>query len=260
MDYKKKKIVIADLDGTLTKSKAAMDTEMSDLLGELLNYKDFAVVSGGSYPQFQKQFISGLSCPKERLSRLYLFPTNATSFYKFTGKEWEPVYIETLTEEQRKRIMDGFKEALKRSGFKKPEKTYGEMIEDRGTQVTFSALGQRAPLELKSVWDPDQKKRQAIKSRLDKLIPEFEVRIGGTTSIDVTKKGIDKAYSIRKINDIFGYSLEQMMFLGDAIFEGGNDYAIKAAGVDSIKVEGPEDTKRIIREVIESSKEKNPGK
>ncbi len=254
MDYNAKKIVIADLDGTLTKSKTRMDGEMSNLIGALLGYKDMAVISGGSYAQFQKQFITSLPVPEDRLARLYLFPTNATSFYKFVNGGWAPVYIEALTETQKKKIFEAFDKALRLAHFERPEKLYGELIEDRGTQVTFSAYGQQAPLEIKEKWDPDQKKRLLIKRYLDEIIPEFKVKIGGTTSIDVTRKGIDKAYAIRKINEIFGYSIEQMVFLGDAIFEGGNDYAVKAAGVDSIKVGGPEDTKKILSEIIEVSK------
>ena len=84
----------------------------------------------------------------------------------------------------------------KQSGFK-VEQVWGEVIEDRGSQITFSALGQQAPLEQKDKWDPDFTKRKKIKAILDTLIPEFSVRMGGATSIDITKPGIDKAYGIR---------------------------------------------------------------
>ncbi|MDE1823154.1 MAG: HAD-IIB family hydrolase [Candidatus Micrarchaeota archaeon] len=261
MDYDvgKKRIVIADLDGTLTLSKTTMDRQMSDLICELLNYKDFAVISGGAYRQFQKQFLGGLSCNSGNISRLYLFPTNATSFYKFDDGEWSLVYSELLKPDEKKRIVEAFGTALKQARFEKPAHTYGEQIEDRGSQVTFSAFGQETPLEIKGSWDPDGKKRLVIKGYLDKLIPEFEVRIGGTSSIDVTKKGIDKAYGIRKINENLGYSIGQMLFLGDALFEGGNDYPVKRAGVDSISVSGPEETKKILREIIDMSKNSEKG-
>jgi hypothetical protein len=70
-------------------------------------------------------------------------------------------------------------------------KVWGEPIEDRGSQITFSALGQQAPLEEKKRWDPDFTKRKKIKAVLENLIPEFSVHLGGTTSVDVTKPGID---------------------------------------------------------------------
>jgi len=254
VDFRSKKIVIADLDGTLAPSKSKMDKEMSDLIIELLQYKDFAVISGGRYEQFEKQFVSGLEYKPERFSRLYLLPTCATSFYRFENGKWRNVYAENLDEDQKIRIIKAFETALREAGYQKPEKVYGQLIEDRGSQITFSATGQESPLEVKQKWDPDQKKRILIKSYLDKLIPEFEVKIGGTTSIDVTKKGIDKAYGIRKIESYFGYRIDEMFFMGDALFEGGNDYPVKKAGVESVAVSGPEDTKKIIREIIAQSK------
>jgi hypothetical protein len=72
----------------------------------------------------------------------------------------------------------------------------------------------------------------------------------GATSIDVTKPGIDKAYGVRKLRDILGISLKEMIFIGDALFPGGNDYPAEEAGVVAIPVRGPEDTKRVIEAII----------
>jgi phosphomannomutase len=127
---------------------------------------------------------------------------------------------------------------------------WGEPIEDRGSQITFSALGQEAPLDAKKAWDPDFKKRQKIKTILDPLIPEFSVELGGATSIDVTKHGIDKAYGIGKLRDTLGIAIAEMIFVGDAIFPGGNDYPAKQAGVVSIEVRDPDETKRVIEAII----------
>jgi phosphomannomutase len=117
-------------------------------------------------------------------------------------------------------------------------------------QITFSALGQQAPLEEKSKWDPDFMKRKKIKAIIDSLIPEFSVRMGGATSIDVTKSGIDKAYGIGKLGDVLGISLKEMIFVGDALFPVGNDYPAEQAGVMSIPVRGPHETKRVIETII----------
>ncbi len=93
-------------------------------------------------------------------------------------------------------------------------------------------------------------KRKKIKAMLDKLLPEFSVRMGGATSIDVTKPGIDEAYGIRKLRDILGIPLGDMIFIGDALFVGGNDYPAEEAGVVSIPVRGPSETKRVTEAVI----------
>jgi hydroxymethylpyrimidine pyrophosphatase-like HAD family hydrolase len=105
-------------------------------------------------------------------------------------------------------------------------------------------------LEEKEKWDADFAKRKIIKTILDTLIPEFSVRLGGATSIDVTKPGIDKAYGIKKLQETLGISVKEMIYVGDALFVGGNDYPAKQAGVISIPVRGPDDTKRVIEAII----------
>jgi len=50
-------------------------------------------------------------------------------------------------------------------------------MEDRDSQITMSALGQEAPLDVKQTWDPDFKKRTKIKAILDPMIPQFSVRM-----------------------------------------------------------------------------------
>ena len=212
-----KKLIVYDLDGTLAESKSSLDAEMATLLHELLGVTKVAVISGGDWPQFEKQLLSNL--PQDnRLLNLSLLPTCGTKFYQYSG-EWKKLYEEDFSADQRKKILDSFNKALAAAGFK-VEKTWGEVIEDRGSQITFSALGQQAPLEEKEKWDPDFTKRKKIKALLDTYIPEFSVRMGGATSIDVTKPGIDKAYGIRKLRDILRISLKEMIYIGDALFRG----------------------------------------
>ncbi|VVB77308.1 Eukaryotic phosphomannomutase [uncultured archaeon] len=248
-------MLVSDLDGTLAESKSDLTKEMSGAIAELLKFKKFAVIGGGSYAQFQKQFVAHLDCPQELLSNLYLFPTCATAFYVFEGGKWKEVYVEELSAEEKQRIVEAFHVALEKSGVEMPGSTYGEQIEDRRTQITFSALGQQAPLELKSKWDPDKAKRNLIKRYMDEIIPEFEVNIGGTNSIDVTKKGIDKAYGIRKIMSRFSYAAYELLFVGDALFVGGNDYPVTKTGVDCVKVEGPKDTMRLFSKIASASRQ-----
>jgi HAD superfamily hydrolase (TIGR01484 family) len=242
-----KRLIVFDLDGTLAESKSPIDAEMSVLLGTLLGIVRVAVISGGNWPQFEKQVLSNLP-HDERLKQLSLLPTCGTKFYQYT-EDWKKIYSEDFTADEKEKILGSLKKALDATGFK-VENAFGEVIEDRGSQITFSALGQQAPLKEKSKWDPDFTKRKKIKAILDTLIPELSVRMGGTTSIDVTKSGIDKAYGIRKLRDILGITLKEMIFIGDALFVGGNDYPAQEAGVISIPVRGPNVTKRVIQAII----------
>jgi hypothetical protein len=242
-----KKLIVYDLDGTLAESKSSLDAEMSARLHDLLGVMKVAVISGGDWPQFEKQLLAHLP-QDDRLLNLSLLPTCGTKFFRYLG-EWEKLYEEDFTADQREKILSSFKKALAAAGFK-VEKTWGDVIEDRGSQITFPALGQQAPLEEKDKWDPDYTKRKKIKGLLDTFIPEFSVRVGGATSIDVTKPGIDRAYGIRKLRDILGISLNEMIYIGDALFPGGNDYPAEQAGVTSIPIRDPRETKRVTETII----------
>jgi len=242
-----KKLIVFDLDGTLAESKSALDAEMARLLRALLGLVKVAVISGGNWPQFEKQLLANLP-HDDRLKNLSLLPTCGTKFYRYDSG-WKILYSEDFTVAEKEKIIHALKQVMEASHFA-AHQTWGEVIEDRGSQITFSALGQQAPIEEKKKWDADFAKRQRMKVQLDKLIPEFSVRLGGTTSVDVTKPGIDKAYGIRKLRDTLGIAIEEMIFVGDALFPGGNDYPAKEAGAYSIRVRDPNESKRVIEAII----------
>ena len=136
-----KKLIVFDLDGTLAESKSSLDAEMAILLSALLGIVRVAVISGGNWPQFQMQLLSNLPHDKN-LKNLSLLPTCGTKFYKFESG-WERLYSEDFTNEERNKIVSSLKQAIGLSEFK-TQTTWGEQIEDRGSQITFSALGQSA--------------------------------------------------------------------------------------------------------------------
>jgi phosphomannomutase len=242
-----KSLIIFDLDGTLAESKSALDTEMAALLGRLLEVVKVAIISGGAWPQYERQVLSYL--PRgDILKQLSLLPTCGTKFYRFDGA-WRPLYSEDFSIDEKQSIISALNKALDLSGFR-TEKHWGDLIEDRGGQITFSALGQDAPLDEKKKWDPNFEKREKIAAILEPLIPGFSVRLGGATSIDVTRPGIDKAYGVKKLHETLGIAIPDMIFVGDAIFPGGNDYPAKQAGVRSIQVRDPHETKRVIEAII----------
>ncbi|PIQ68873.1 MAG: HAD family hydrolase [Candidatus Taylorbacteria bacterium CG11_big_fil_rev_8_21_14_0_20_46_11] len=246
---RKKKLVIFDLDKTLAESKQPMDDEMAKLVRGLLDHTKVAVISGGSFKQFQVQFVPKLT--SGNLGQLSLFPTCGSAFYRFEDGEWHNVYTELLSPEEKARIFRAFEDMFLEVGFFRPEKIYGELIEDRSAQVTFGAYGSTAPLALKEAWDPDRHKRLKMIDVLKRFIPDFEIRTGGTTSIDVTRKGIDKAHGIHQMVKHLGIAKEDMVFVGDDLEEEGNDFPVIATGVDVIPVENVEHTKKLIRSIIQ---------
>lgn len=247
-----KQLVAFDLDGTLAESKQPLKDDMGEAIADLLGVAHVAVISGGDWPQFDKQVASRLPARAD-LSRLWLMPTTGTKLYTHRDGRWNAVYAELFDDEQKRRILTAFDEALEATGFV-PEQTWGERIEDRGSQITFSALGQQAPIHAKETWDPDFAKRKVIQADLRQRLPGLSINMGGATSIDITREGVDKAYGLKKLRDESGIPLEAMMFVGDAIFPGGNDYPAKELGLDTVRVRDPQDTLGVIATVVACQK------
>ncbi|NIG54470.1 HAD-IIB family hydrolase [Chitinophaga sp. Cy-1792] len=245
-----KKLIVFDLDGTIAESKSAIDAEMATLLNSLMGIMRVAIISGGNWQQFETQVLGNLP-QSENWKNLSLLPTSGTRFYSMQDLKtgWQQLYAEDFTREEKSRIIAAIQAAVVTTGYTVGQ-TWGEQIEDRGSQITWSALGQQAPLEAKRTWDPDSAKRKQIQAILDKSLEGFSVNIGGTTSIDVTRQGIDKAYGIRKLQDILHIAIADMIFVGDAIYPGGNDYPAKQAGALSIAVRDIHETKRVIETVL----------
>lgn len=248
----KKKLIGFDLDGTLAPSKSPLPDKMEKLLTALLGKYQVLVISGGKYQLFQTQLLANLHASPESLSNLHLMPTSGTRYYRFKKGKWDQIYAEDLSPSQKKKIINALNDGLDELGWR-PKKTWGEIVEDRDSQITLSILGQQAPLEEKEAWDPDSTKKFKLRDVVAPKIPGFEVRAAGTTSIDVTKPGIDKAYGVQKLLDLLSISKEEVLYIGDKVQPGGNDYPVKAMGVDTIEVEDWPDTAAAIEAILDAS-------
>ncbi|ENY82339.1 HAD-IIB family hydrolase [Sphingopyxis sp. MC1] len=243
-----KRLIAFDLDGTLAESKQPMEPAMGEALADLLGVADVAVISGGDWPQFEKQVATRLP-ERADLARLWLMPTTGTKLYTFRSGAWQARYAEIFADAEKRHIFEAFDAALLATGFV-PQTVWGERIEDRGSQITFSALGQEAPIDAKEKWDPDFAKRKVIQAELRQSLPGLSINMGGATSIDITREGVDKAYGLTKLSGASGVELGAMLFIGDAIFPGGNDYPAKALGLDTISVRNPEETRGTIGIIV----------
>ena len=246
-----KKLIAFDLDDTLAITKSPISDRMAELLEKLLQFYDVCVITGGSIEQIKKQVADRLEIDALLLRKLHLMPTCGTRYYRYeeNSNGWKQQYAEDLSPEQKKRIIAVLEEAARNLGYWE-EKPAGEIIEDRGSQVTYSALGQQATPEAKYAWDKDGTKKHAIRNYAAEKLDDLEVRVGGTTSIDVTTIGIDKAYGMKKLIEALGISKDEILFIGDKLEEGGNDYPVKAFGIDTISVEGWENTAHVLDGVI----------
>ncbi|TDP89703.1 hypothetical protein EDF62_2997 [Leucobacter luti] len=264
------RLVAFDLDDTLAPSKSPVEPRMLEVFARLLARTNVAVISGGNFEQFESQLLTRLAeataasraagsaagsassasvIDEAALSRLHLLPTCGTRYERREHGAWATVYREHLSEVERDSALIALREEAARLGLWESE-PWGEILEDRGSQVTFSALGQRAPVAAKHAWDPDGVKKNALRAAVAARLPELEVRSGGSTSVDITRRGIDKAYGMRKLEEHTGISLDEMLFVGDRLDPDGNDYPVLALGVTCHAVTGWEDTAAFLDELL----------
>lgn len=243
-----KQLIAFDLDGTLAQSKQPIAPDMAELLANLLDVAAVSVISGGDWPQFQTQVVAELP-PRARLERLFIMPTTGTKLYCFRDGGWQCIYADSFDAAERRKIIQALNDAVAQAGFA-DQKIWGDRIEDRGTQITFSGLGQQAPLDAKKAWDPDFAKRRKLQAILRGMLPDLSINVGGSTSVDITRQGIDKAYAVRRLIEQSGVAGKAILFLGDAIYPGGNDDPVRAAGYDTIAVRDVQETMSVVRGII----------
>ena len=246
------RLVAFDLDETLAPSKSPLPAPMAAALRSLLEVVPVCIISGGQFSQFHDQVLGHLGATGDQLSRLHLMPTCGTRYYvraplgaaaacNIDSDGWRLVYANDFTPAQ---VAEGFAvvEAEARRLGLWEERTWGAILENRGSQITFSALGQEAPLDAKKAWDPTGEKKGRLRDAVAARLPELEVRSGGSTSVDITPKGVDKAYGMVRLVEQTGIPLDDMLFVGDRLDAKGNDYPVKALGVPCRAVTGWEDT------------------
>lgn len=248
INIKMKRLISFDLDWTLAESKSKVDSEMINLLMKLLSRWNVAIISGWDYPQFEKQLIPYIT-DESLLNNLYLYPTCWTKSYIYSDWKFRKVYSEDLSEEIISKSISTINLAIEKLGLI-PEKTYWELIENRWTQVTYSALWQEAPYEVKKSWDPDFSKRTEIKKLIEKDLPELSISMWGSTSIDITKKWIDKAHAISKLKKELNITEKDILFIWDALMEWWNDFAVIKTWVECIETSWPKETKKIIKKLL----------
>lgn len=242
------RLVIFDLDDTLAPSKSPMADSTAALLLRLLNRVAVAIISGGAFAQFDRQVLAVIGESAD-LERLHLMPTCGTQYYRRQSGRWQQIYAEALAPAVKARIIAVLTAGATTLGLS-GSRSWGPVIEDRSTQITYSALGQLAPAAAKKAWDPTGEKRNRLREYAAARLPDLEVRAGGSTSVDVTRRGVDKAYGVNKLLQHLHLRIDEVLFLGDRLDVHGNDYPVKAMGAATISVSGWRDTERRITQIL----------
>lgn len=246
-----RKLIAFDLDDTLAVTKSPITDHMASLLLRLLEQYQICIITGGRFDLITKHVIDRMHLSTEQKQRFHLMPTCGAQYYTFdpSSDDWVRQYANDLSDADKQHIGTVLEATIRDMGMWE-EDPHGELIEDRGSQVTFSGMGQLASPEVKRAWDPDGTKRQQLYERVSRELDGFEVRIDGTTSLNVTYTGIDKGYGMTQLMQRLSLTPEQILFIGDKLDEGGNDYPVKELGIDTIAVERWQDTGYIIEGIL----------
>lgn len=252
-----KKVLAFDIDQTLNIAKTPIPPEVAQELVKCLNYFEICPISGQKFEQFLIQIVDKLQeagVTDEQLTHLHLFAAQGTQYYDYNAAthEWDQVYNYPLEEEDVVKITTELERAARELGYWEEDKLApgDEIIENRLSQVTFSALGQKAGTEVKYAWDPDMKKREAIVALCKKELPDFLYEVGGTTSINVAAPGMNKEFGMTHLLEELKVEKSDVLYFGDMTQEGGNDYPIVQMGIDTITVRSHEDTLYALRGIL----------
>jgi phosphomannomutase len=230
-------LIAFDLDNTLAESKSRIDERMVNLLNNLIQEVEVCIISGGQFTQFESQVLQYLRGP---FDKLHLMPTCGTQYYRWNAG-WQVRYAENLSPQESEQAIQALVQGAIILDLWE-DRHWGNVVEDRGSQITFSALGQSAPVWAKEQWDCTGTKKSKLRSYVAGMLPNLEVHSGGTTSIDITKKGIDKAYGMRKLMTMLDIGISDVLFVGDRLDPGGNDYPVKKMGINCVAVSCWQDT------------------
>ncbi|MES2087436.1 MAG: HAD-IIB family hydrolase [Patescibacteria group bacterium] len=234
------KHVFFDVDKTLTRSRSLIEDAMKSALMSLCTVADVTIVSGAKEEQIWKQISNDF------IGKVFILAQNGNFALSVDRKDlWKNI----LSAEEKRQIMDHIN--LVRQEFKNlfVDVDENDLIQDRGCQITFSFVGHNAELTRKEKFDPTGDLRNKILKEVPFVAPTLEVKVGGTTSFDYFARGKNKGSNIKKLMELFGWKPEECLYIGDALFPGGNDDTV--IGVcDTLQVQGPEQTLAAIQKMI----------
>ncbi len=243
------KIAIFDLDETLALSLQIPSRRATEGLVALLERIPVCIMTGRKFEEVQSEFLDPLTI-SPHAKRLYFMASGASKGFRFEEGAWREVFSHELTKGEREVIRRAIEETVEETNALKGLPCYGECYIDKGTMLTFAMLGVSIPEDAKRSWDPGNVQRKKFWSVLAPKLPTYDVFMGGFSAIDITRKGINKAYGVKWLAEKLKIAPSDMLYVGDALYEGGNDAVVIPTGIQTRSVSGPEETLTVLDELL----------
>lgn len=243
------KAALFDLDDTLVETFEAPSPEMLQGILRMLDLMPLAIITGRDFPWMESDFLPQM-VHSRNIGRFFVFPEGAAQCRWWDGREWKELYGWALTDDERTRIKKAIAECVEETGVLKGLPVFGEQYVDKKAMIAFAALGLEVPRDLKYSWDPGNVRRAKLRDAIAVKLPEYDVLMGGATSTDVTKKGVNKSHGVRWLSEHLHIPPQEMLYVGDALYPGGNDYVVIETGIQTRSTSGPKETLGIIEELL----------
>lgn len=243
------KAILFDLDDTLAPPHVPLSVETAQGVARFTAVMPVAVVTAAPFHRIMRDFVDVLPAATNR-ANLYIFSENAAQCRRFDGGSWKIAYGQTIALSERSQIRSAIQQAIDETSALEGVAMYSERILDREAGVTLATLGQKAPQVARQTWDPDQSRRRVLYDAIVKKLPHWHVYIGGLTSIDISREDVSKARAVEWLSEHLQIKPSEMLYIGDALYEGGNDFPAIATGIQTRGTSGPEETLTIIDELL----------
>ena len=255
-----KKIVLFDMDGTLTPPRKKMDWDIIDQLCDLQRAGfEIGILTGSdmNYVEQQCDLIFDLS-PVDPFEVHYL-PCNGTKYYRLSNNGFNAIYEKNMRQELQEddwrrlmQLLTSLQSSITRVHRNIP--MTGNFISYRGSTVNWCPIGRAANEADRTewvLWDRRQRIREnwltiARQGLNNADLEHIIIKLGGDTSFDIYPEGWDKTFAFSNFKDY-----DKIYFVGDRCGKHGNDHeAYLLAGELGYSTTGPKETIQIIKEII----------
>jgi phosphomannomutase len=234
------KHVFFDLDNTLMLSRTVMAPRHQSAFLRLCQAKDVIVVSGAQESQIKTQI-------PDRIGATYYILAQMGNYA--VHKSGSVLWRESLSEEQTKAtraLIQTIHDELDL-----PVKNEDDLVEDRGSQISYSLIGHHETLEKKYAFDPGNEKRLRILEQKGEAVAALrsvgiDIVPGGTTCLDFFLDGRTKGYNVIRLIEREGWGSNECLYIGDALFPGGNDGSVIGV-IPTRAIKDPDETFDVIK-------------
>ena len=228
-------IYIFDMDGTLTPARQPMQPDFARRFFPWVKSHIAYLAAGSDYKKIVEQI------PGDAVGTGFsgIYSSMGNVFHQ-KGKE---IYRnQILLKKELLQTLEKFRKNTAYTG-----KLYSNYMELRPGMLNFSVLGRNCPFEERAKyheWDAIHHERETITKEVNKKFSEYEASLGGKISIDIVMRGGGKEQIAAKIRE--RHPNDKIIFLGDMVKKGGNDYALAEAlrqmeNTEVVEVNSPDD-------------------